>query len=106
LNKKGLDWFPMRRSNKRDLHPLWFGLYDDLAYHHGAGFREPISRADGLGRLRVPPLCPRILREALQGIHARFSPKRRRVMERNRALSEQVYDSIVRDPFFYREFQT
>ena len=44
--KKKIDWYPMLRSNRRDLHPLWFGLYEDLIYHHGAGFRPPVSRAD------------------------------------------------------------
>lgn len=43
---KGYRWYPLRRSNKVNLHPLWFGVYDDIVYHHGAGFRPPVSRAD------------------------------------------------------------
>ena len=39
-------WYPMHRSNKNDLHPLWFGVYDDVIYHHGAGYRDPVSRID------------------------------------------------------------
>lgn len=46
LNDRGTNWYPMLRSNRRNLHPLWFGLYDDVIYHHGAGYRKPISRLD------------------------------------------------------------
>ncbi len=105
LNARGLDWFPMRRSNQRNLHPLWFGLYDDVAYHHGAGFREPISRVDSVPSSGAALLCPRIVREFLRGLQSRYGPTRRRTLQRNRALSDQVYESIVRDPCFYRAFQ-
>ena len=27
-----------------DLDPLWFGIYGDVVYHHGAGFRRPVAR--------------------------------------------------------------
>lgn len=32
-------WYPLHRSNKYNIHPVCFGVYDDLIYHHGAGFR-------------------------------------------------------------------
>lgn len=38
-----IDWFPLRRSNKQNIHPVCFGVYDDLIYHHGAGFRGKID---------------------------------------------------------------
>jgi hypothetical protein len=34
------------RTNRRNPHPLFFGVYGDVIYHHGAGFRLPISRVD------------------------------------------------------------
>ncbi len=46
LERRGVDWEPLLRSNAVDLHPLWFGIYGGLLYHHGAAFRHPISRAD------------------------------------------------------------
>ena len=39
-------WTPVLRSNQHDLHPLFYGIYGNTIYHHGAGFREPFSRAD------------------------------------------------------------
>lgn len=46
LNRRGIAWHPMLRSNTIDLHPLWFGVYGGLIYHHGAGFRTPACVID------------------------------------------------------------
>jgi hypothetical protein len=32
-------WVPVLRSNSHDIDPLYFGIYGDVVYHHGAGFR-------------------------------------------------------------------
>ncbi len=39
-------WVKILRSNRRNLHPVFFGIYGDTIYHHGAGFRRTFSRAD------------------------------------------------------------
>ena len=39
LNSLGIKWTKIRRSNSHSFHPLWFGVYSDLIYHHGAGSR-------------------------------------------------------------------
>lgn len=46
LNERNIKWGAMLRSNKVNLHPLWFGVYEDLIYHHGAGFRTPYCVID------------------------------------------------------------
>ena len=39
-------WVQVLRSNRVDLDPLFFGIYGDVLYHHGAGFRPgELSRA-------------------------------------------------------------
>ena len=53
VNEQDVDWRPLLRSNKTDAHPLFFGVYDDVVYHHGAGFR----RARG-GRLMIAEQRP------------------------------------------------
>jgi len=40
------DWYPLLSCNRRSVHPIWFGIYGDIIYHHGAGFRAPVSRYD------------------------------------------------------------
>lgn len=46
LERTATPWAPLLRSNRRNIHPLWFGLYGDVVYHHGAGFRSAVSRVD------------------------------------------------------------
>jgi hypothetical protein len=90
LERRGLEWDPLLRSNKRDLHPLWFGVYANLVYHHGAGFRNPLSRVDAS---MAPPryLAPlRLLRL-------------RQLAKRNQRLSEEVYERIERGEDVFAE---
>jgi hypothetical protein len=42
-------WVQVLRSNRTDLDPVFFAIYGDVIYHHGAGFRG----ARGLHRLHV-----------------------------------------------------
>jgi hypothetical protein len=46
LEERGIGWTPLLRTNRKDLHPIFFGVYGGLIYHHGAGFRLPLSRSD------------------------------------------------------------
>jgi hypothetical protein len=46
LEVTGTEWRPLLRSNATNLHPLFFGIYGDLVYHHGAGFRAGGTRID------------------------------------------------------------
>ena len=48
LTERGHDYYPLIRSNKIDLHPLYYAIYDDLIYHHWAGSRNMITRPDRL----------------------------------------------------------
>ena len=35
-----IQWIPLHRTNKVNILPVWYGIYGDLIYHHGAGFRD------------------------------------------------------------------
>jgi len=90
LERHEIRWHPMVRSNRKNLHPLLFGLYDDVIYHHGLGFRT--------GPTRI----------GLQQAMAEGSPEesaRSSAIAENERLSKAVFESIQRDPFFYRDFQ-
>jgi len=40
-------WVQVLRSNETDVHPVFFAIYGDIIYHHGAGFRDDfVTRAD------------------------------------------------------------
>ena len=38
-----MEWGKMRRSNRVNLHPLLYAVYDGIVYHHGAGSRPSIG---------------------------------------------------------------
>ena len=96
LEERGVEWYPLLRSNKRDLHPLWFAVYGDLVYHHGAGFRRPISRLE-ISTSRVHQ-GPRYLLAPLR------RAKSRQIARRNRRIGAEVYGRIKDDEEFYRDF--
>ena len=43
LRDNHVRWGKMRRSNRVNLHPLFFAIYDGVVYHHGAGSRREIG---------------------------------------------------------------
>jgi hypothetical protein len=46
LRERNISWRPILRTNTRNIHPIWFGVYEHRVYHHGAGFRPRVSRVD------------------------------------------------------------
>jgi hypothetical protein len=46
LELAGMPWVQVLRSNRTNLDPLYYAVYGDVVYHHGAGFRsENLSAA-------------------------------------------------------------
>ncbi len=98
LELSGTPWSPVLRTNRRNPHPLFFAVYGDVVYHHGAGFRSPISRSDTLGLPPIPdgempvlgPLARRLGR-------IRWRAQARSIERRNLRLSEQIFAGIERD---------
>lgn len=43
IRNKNLDWRKFRRTKGLTEHKVFFSIYGDIIYHHGAGFRNPIS---------------------------------------------------------------
>ncbi len=118
LEAGGIEWRPLLRSNRMDLDPLWFGIYGDLAYHHGAGFRPPLARRDELpGREAVrgatasaviPTWVPALGR-AERSLRYRIARRRHqrdveRSIDEGQARSDDVFAWIESDDDFYRRF--
>lgn len=92
ITRRNAAWYPIMRSNRRNIHPVWFGLYGDVVYHHGAGFRAAVSRFD-IDRLRVPPHWSRghKVQRILYG-------RAKRVMkQRSTRLSEAMFGLLQSD---------
>ena len=46
LLNKNIEWYKLLRTRLLTDHPVWFTIYDDLIYHHGAGSRGRCCRLD------------------------------------------------------------
>jgi len=116
LRERDVEWYPLLRTNRRNLRPLWFAVYDDLVYHHGAGFRGGLCRRDreAIGRVPEPPPDPPSgagLRERLAWqlraskwywVDKRPVVKReRRTLHRNKELSDRIYAELQADESFW-----
>lgn len=44
LTEANAHWTPLHRTNKKDIVPVCYGIYGDLIYHHGGGFRKDVPR--------------------------------------------------------------
>ncbi|MEM1111631.1 MAG: hypothetical protein AAGI11_06965 [Pseudomonadota bacterium] len=105
LYNGGHDWYALQRSNRVDLHPLYFGLYDDVIYHHGAGFRQLFSTIDAdylpwLLWLYDRKVFPRLSNRVRYRInHGRF------IAAKNERVSRMVIERIRRDADFFALLQ-
>ncbi len=106
LDREGIDWYPLLRTNTWNPHRLFHGVYGDLIYHHGAGFRPRIDRADR-ARLRDArgSLSARLAdrlpttgwgRRLRRRLHPVQRLKREILVEQDR-LDDGLYDRIAAD---------
>jgi hypothetical protein len=118
LEERGLSWRPLLRSNRRDLDPVFFGVYADHVYHHGAGSRPPIlfrTALDAKEATRgardaalIPERVP-VLGRLERSVRYRLGRRREQrklveYQERSARLSDEVFAQILVDDAFYRQF--
>jgi hypothetical protein len=99
LQQRHIQWLPMLRSNKLDLHPVFFGIYDGLVYHHGAGSRKKLIRVDKQPFSRLPWLIRKLL--TLLRV---YKISKNRVLRENTATSDRIIEEIKTNPEFYLQF--
>lgn len=116
LDGGGMTWRALERSNTKDLHPLYFGVYGGVVYHHGGGFRPArggrllnqergLPEARATSRARALDALPR--NRATKALRQFFHPGRRLVTElreETAGLNRDVYAQIERDEYFWRQF--
>jgi hypothetical protein len=119
LTEKGVEWHPLQRTNRANLHPVLFGVYDDVVYHHGAGFRDVFDRVDRVRVGAIPDLPAGLASDAPAGpagliwkLRAKrwyLAEKRpvvqreQRLMRENRELSDRVFRRLQEDERFWLE---
>jgi hypothetical protein len=100
-------WVEVLRSNRRNLDPVFFGVYGDAVYHHGAGFRgfSHLSRLHiALApKSRQPPQLP-VIRDLVRLLDSYRRHKYLREEEtRLSRLSETLLAKIQRDDAWLAE---
>ncbi len=91
-------WSEILRTNGGAANPLFFGIYGDIVYHHGAGFRESVvtrTDSEGVPTVRHKPRVP-----VLAELSRWFERRRRRVWReqvhaRNRKQSDVIFEMIA-----------
>jgi hypothetical protein len=97
LELSGTPWVQVLRSNEKSPDCLYFGIYGDVVYHHGAGFRagalSPAHRALAPRPLAAPRL--RVLRPFVRFANrARWHWWERRTSRRHRSQSKLIFERI------------
>jgi hypothetical protein len=100
LEERRIGWTPILRTNVRELHPILFGVYGDLIYHHGAGFRWPLSRRD---IAQIPYASEAAKFERGTPEYREYWGLRKKKRKENERLSELVFERIENDDDFARE---
>jgi hypothetical protein len=100
-------WVQVLRSNRKNPDPLFFAVYGDVIYHHGAGFRKGAFRAHYQSRPKLiqPPHVP-VLREGARAINrVRLFVWKLKHRAPQILYSRRIYDRIKReDPGWLGEF--
>jgi hypothetical protein len=114
LVERGIDWYPLLRTNKVNPHPLQFGVYGDLVYHHGGGFRRTaggriswMPQRRSLRATRRGRLAARLPRKGRLGwLRRRIDPVyryRQELADQLATVNEEVFELIKSDDEFYRQ---
>jgi hypothetical protein len=97
LEERGTGWTPLLRSNAKNLHPIFFGVYGGLIYHHGAGFRQPLSRSDVAA---IPGATELAGSERGSSEYNDYMTLTKTKRDENGRLSDEVFDRIKSDDDF------
>jgi hypothetical protein len=99
LERTGTPWVEVLRSNRRNVDPLYFAVYGDTIYHHGAGFRtgelSPVDRDHPPRRVTLGgarALAP--LAAVVNGL--RWKAWERSLARRHVRQSNEIYERIAR----------
>lgn len=99
-------WVQLRRSNGSKLHPVFFAVYGEIVYHHGAGFREDtLSRSD-LQKARAQQFAQRSQHPARRLLRAGVARARsgggavnprKGISDRNAEHSRSIFEALDSD---------
>ncbi len=113
LNRLNINWYTMHRTTQLHDHPLWFGVYDGVIYHHGSGFRTGASRVvgqmEGIERKRkniLSIILDKVPDDLITSIKYKIHPVKRfkrRVFKNYEGAHNEIYRKIRKDEINFFE---
>ena len=100
LSDNNINWLPLLRTSQLSSHPLWFGIYKNLIYHHGAGFRIPFSRYDIHETNFLLSTYYNNLNKLPHSIRKKLTFKKL-FFKQNIKISENIYNMILSREFYF-----
>lgn len=93
-----MPWVQVLRSNRHDLDPLYFAIYGDVVYHHGAGLTGGLSPAHRALAPKAAPLPGNPVGAAVTRLmNSRRWSRWERTTERSIARKSQEFYERIRD---------
>jgi len=104
LKEHEINWYPLLRTNKRDLHTILFGVYDNVIYHHGAGFQDAYTSNELLNLCLLPNnvYLNKLFKTVINNVIEKLSKKY--IIHVNNRKSMEVYSDILKNEKFYEFF--
>ncbi len=92
-------WVELLRSNRKNLDPLYFAIYEDVVYHHGSSFRRATLSGVHHSSEAAPSPLPApglpLLDRAIQVVNrGRWRLWERKTVKRRVELSKSVFEKI------------
>ena len=105
LRQNNIEWFPMLRTRSLSTHPVFYGVYDRVVYHHGAGFRKGNERSDLSQMNLINKLC-RSLSLFLKSIAGFLEIRWRahvtqKILEPRKTESDDMLAKIKKNKWFF-----
>ena len=102
LKNNKIEWYPMLRTHSLSDHPLWYGIYDNIIYHHGAGFRNPVARIDKYN-LQLAHKTYFFMTKKLPILRKKLNPYKS-IYNKELNESKNMFQRIKNDPSFFFKF--
>lgn len=106
LNSRKIRWNKLLRSNNVEQnHPLLFGCYEEMIYHHGAGFRSAIMRSDSntVKFYRIKKTVFNCVKFFSKEFALKYFAPYRKLKQQNNDLSNKMYNQIQSDFYFFEK---
>lgn len=97
-----IEWKPILRSKSLTSHPIMFGIYGAVIYHHCNGFRDPIDRIDRHQIIKKNNTATKIIKWSICNLIPNKFKRQiqkllkidKKIIDKNKLESDRIYNSF------------